>query len=76
MAVIHFAVDFEPIPCGASMDKHTTHEPKRVTCQNCLRTKFFRQCDACWEREQYEHDNAAYLRAAANYSEDDGPDRR
>lgn len=67
MAVIHFATDFDPIPCGAPIHKHATSDMKRVTCQRCLQTKFFRQCKECAEREEYEHDNEDYLRAAANY---------
>lgn len=65
MAALHFETDNDPIPCGAS--GRSTDDLKRVTCQRCRETKFFKQCEECWEREQYEHENEDYLRAAANY---------
>ena len=67
MAVTHFETDDDPIPCGVPASTRTTDELNRVTCQRCRQTKYFRQCEECWEREMYEHDEADYLRAAARY---------
>lgn len=69
MPVMHFAfaVDGDGIVCVAPMTRPHTDVLNRVTCARCLGTRLYHLASDQAEREEYEHDNEDYLRAAAGY---------